>query len=502
MKIFHVIATSVLGAAMAIGAGIALANSNSVVRQAKATEVNTLTIDSDEENTDGTLTATMSIGTGSNAPITGSYGVRLYANNTITVTCDANIVSMTIPWTKNSKKDFASVSANVGTYNHPAAAGDGTWTGKAQTVVFTVGSSGQIQLDQIGYTIEETKTVVSVDSVASSPEEINQDTTLDPSQVMLNVTYDDSTHGTVAATSVDLDTSTVGESIEGTAYYKSVGSAKFTIRVVEFTLAGTYVLSSKKTTPYTVITSNDLFHTNINNSENFTASSITNISVAGSPNTSDIGLGKKATEGGSVTIAAPTGYVVTTVVINGQANAEAGTTATIASYSQEIAYSGYADYTYYPLSNSFTIETATRVWAKTISITIVKASATETLANTFNTAFLGITAKACSQLAMTSTIWGATKTSFTNMEAANAAAATLVKAGEPGSVPAMARYKFCIEKYGFEDYLAKGYTQNSSVQFRLPVENNNGILIIVVVSAISAISLAGIFFIIRRRKHQ
>lgn len=160
-KLIKRLAVLSVGLTMAIGAGVA-AFGHGKGEVAKAAE-DTLTINSSTTNTDGTLTADMSIGTGTSTPITGSYGVRLYANNTITISSSSAITDMTIPWTKNEKKAFASVTANVGSYTHPSAAGDGVWSGEAKEIVLTVGSSGQIQLNSISYTVAgESKDVKSV----------------------------------------------------------------------------------------------------------------------------------------------------------------------------------------------------------------------------------------------------------------------------------------------------------------------------------------------------
>ena len=105
----------------------------------------------------GTFTISAVKSSGSNAPIvTGGY-VRCYANNKITISTsgDANMTGMTIAWTKNGSKTFASVTASTGTYSHPSAAGNGTWSGSAKSVDFTVGSSGQIQITSVTITTEE-----------------------------------------------------------------------------------------------------------------------------------------------------------------------------------------------------------------------------------------------------------------------------------------------------------------------------------------------------------
>ena len=107
--------------------------------------------------TSGTFTITAAKASGQNAPIEASGCVRLYANNTLTIETsgDANITGMTIAWTKNGSKAFATVTTGTGSYTHPSAAGSGTWTGSAKEIVFNVGSSGQIQITSVDITVEE-----------------------------------------------------------------------------------------------------------------------------------------------------------------------------------------------------------------------------------------------------------------------------------------------------------------------------------------------------------
>lgn len=150
MKLFSKIATALVGMAMAVGVGVAVSGNNS--KEVRAAD-GSVTIDNASTNTDGTVTVAISKASGSSAPITGDYGVRLYANNTVTISSSSTITALTIPWTKNSKKGFATVTADVGTYSHPSAAGNGTWSGSANTVVLTVGSSGQIQFNAVNYTV-------------------------------------------------------------------------------------------------------------------------------------------------------------------------------------------------------------------------------------------------------------------------------------------------------------------------------------------------------------
>lgn len=76
------------------------------------------------------------------------------------------------------------------------------------------------------------KTVTSVDSVATHPDTVSLNSTIAASSVTLNVTYSDESQGTVAATSVTCDTSSIGQKT-ATAYYNEIGSATFQVEVVK-----------------------------------------------------------------------------------------------------------------------------------------------------------------------------------------------------------------------------------------------------------------------------
>lgn len=98
------------------------------------------------------ITISFAKGSGSTAPTWYSAGLRLYASNTITIESSNTITGVTFNWEKQGSKAFASVTANVGTYSHPSAAGEGTWTGSATSITFTLGSSGQLQLNTLSVT--------------------------------------------------------------------------------------------------------------------------------------------------------------------------------------------------------------------------------------------------------------------------------------------------------------------------------------------------------------
>ena len=122
-----------------------------------------ITLETNDSKTYDGITITPDIASGSNAPIYGSsYGVRMYANNTLTISAETNITGITFNWTKNGSKEFANVTASTGSYSHPGSVGTGTWSGSANSITFTVGSSGQIQLQTLAVTLGSGPTTYTV----------------------------------------------------------------------------------------------------------------------------------------------------------------------------------------------------------------------------------------------------------------------------------------------------------------------------------------------------
>ena len=187
--------------------------------------------------TSGTFTISAAKSSGSNAPIvpSGTTYVRCYANNVITISTSgsANMTGMTIAWTKNSSKAFASVTASTGDYTHPTAAGNGTWSGKAKSVDFTVGSSGQIQITSVTITTEDGGTpqpTPSLDHIAITGTPSNtsyeQGQSFDPAGLTVTAYYDDDSNAEVTEDvewSFDPATFTVAgenKSVTATATYE------------------------------------------------------------------------------------------------------------------------------------------------------------------------------------------------------------------------------------------------------------------------------------------
>lgn len=112
------------------------------------------TLSSADEVTQNGVTVSFNKGEGSYAPTWYSAGLRLYAKNTITISSTKTIQSITFNWEKQGSKEFASVTANTGNYSHPTTTGSGTWSGTATSVTFTLGSSGQLQLNTLSVIVE------------------------------------------------------------------------------------------------------------------------------------------------------------------------------------------------------------------------------------------------------------------------------------------------------------------------------------------------------------
>ena len=338
--------------------------------------------------------------------------------------------------------------------------------------------------------------IVSVDGIASAPESIYVGQELLVSEVLLNVTYSSGVHSTINPTSIVLDTSEAGEDVQGTAYYGEVGSATFTIDVVEKDFSGEHVLSSNAT-EYIANLTNELFHANVENSEAFTLVDSTNFRLYGSPNTGDFMMYNAA----SVTLSAPAGYVITKVAAYAYAGDSKDATLTIGGIAHAVSSTAtYWTYENWVFGNSVTITSSSRIWANTITITLAKVE-TSSVCNAFLSAFLNMTAEECTALNVTEGTWANIMTVFSHIEADYPDEAELVKeASEYGA--AIERYKFIIEKYGYTDFLSKGYVQLSPrfAEDLTLASSNTTMIIIVAIAAVSVVSLAALL-IIKKRKH-
>ncbi len=154
------------------------------------------TLSSNQAVTQDGVTVTFAKGSGSNAPTWYDAGLRLYAKNTITITSTDNITGVVFNWEKQGSKDFAGATANVGDYSHPTTAGTGTWSAEAgegvNTVVITLGNSGQLQLNTFSV-VTVTPATLSAIAVSGTPNktEYFAGETFNPAGLVVTGTYSD-----------------------------------------------------------------------------------------------------------------------------------------------------------------------------------------------------------------------------------------------------------------------------------------------------------------------
>lgn len=101
------------------------------------------------------VTVAFDKGAGQSAPAWYDKGLRLYAKNTVTISSESTITAISFNWEKQGSKDFSTATASTGSYTHPSEAGVGSWTGEANSVVFTLGATGQLQLNTFSVTLGE-----------------------------------------------------------------------------------------------------------------------------------------------------------------------------------------------------------------------------------------------------------------------------------------------------------------------------------------------------------
>lgn len=143
-KLFSKVTALSVGLAMAIGVGVAVGSKQ--VKVVKADETANFTLSSADSVTVDGVTASFAKGDGSSTPAWYDNGLRLYVSNTITISSESTITGVTFNWEKQGSKTFNTVTANVGNYTHPSSAGEGIWSGEANEIVFTCGTTSKAQL--------------------------------------------------------------------------------------------------------------------------------------------------------------------------------------------------------------------------------------------------------------------------------------------------------------------------------------------------------------------
>lgn len=99
-------------------------------------------------------TVTIAKGNGNNAPAYYDNGLRLYANNTITIS-GPDLTGISLTFSMQGQKAYADLKASVGTLVSGGVSTAQTdlktdeWTGNANSVTFTLGASGQRLINRI-----------------------------------------------------------------------------------------------------------------------------------------------------------------------------------------------------------------------------------------------------------------------------------------------------------------------------------------------------------------
>ena len=350
-----------------------------------------------------------------------------------------------------------------------------------------------------------TPVINAVNSVASAPSTVNVGETLNPADVKLNVSTNIGTNLVVSATSIDLDTSTAGTGIVGKAYYNSVGYAEFTINVIAVDYGGTFVLSSLVSSGenYKVISTGVLFKENIDGADTFmvdVSNSNGNLRVGAGPNVSEIMFGNKNGGASSFALSVPSGYAISKSVINAiVTDTGSAPVLTVAGLETEVDAETYTDFVSYPMTSYVLFETTSRIFVKSITLTVIEATDTN-LVDAYKSAFIEATAADCTAKNVKTTTWEVVKNAFTNLNTEFESAATIIKDLDE-TEDMIQRYKVIIEKYGYNEFLEKGYTKSVLAPLFNLNNQNVGYVIVISIVAASAITF-GLFFMLRKRKEK
>ena len=172
----------------------------------------------------------------------------------------------------------------------------------------------------------------------------------------------------------------------------------------------------------------------------------------------------------------------------------------------ENTFRGYARFN--TTSNGFSCyQSATQ---HAIELYKLKAPASDYYAEDFAQDFLDATDSICAasdhgnKTALTS-VWNTFKTTKLGLlDSDNILVLKETVADESGDViaRAMARYDHICKAYSFENFLNRSSANHLNHISILNINGGNGTLLIAIMSTVVVISLAGVFFIIRKRKHQ
>lgn len=129
------------------------------------------------------ITVSIAKGAGNNDPAVYNDALRLYANNTITISGN-DLKNIELSFTKQGTKEYATLSASAGTLLSGAVSTSNTnivtdtWSGSTNSVTFTLGSTGQRIIT--GITVNGDGSGGSDTPSTPDPDEPDTPSTLDP----------------------------------------------------------------------------------------------------------------------------------------------------------------------------------------------------------------------------------------------------------------------------------------------------------------------------------
>ncbi|MCB9498160.1 MAG: endonuclease [Erysipelotrichaceae bacterium] len=324
-------------------------------------------------------------------------------------------------------------------------------------------------------------------------------------------TYTDNSTATVTPT---VDSSLADMNTAGTytisLSFTSGGVTKTTSYSITVTdaanISGTYTLTSNATT-YTAATDAASAEACIDGLDSaLTVTAQDNMRFYGAPVTTDMMFGGSKT-GASLTIdTTDSNYVVSKIVVKCESYLSTNiSTVVCAGMSKEVSnyYDGsssnYADYTFYPLSNSFTISTLDsnkRIFVNSIEATIVPLSSA---ADAYGELFNDTTATECAALSgISDTNWTLLTTVYSNADSTIQTSIVNTTADASGSAiqQAMYRYDMIVAKYSATNFLGRSTSSQST-----SVLANNSAMYIIVFLLVGVGSFAGISYLLKKKKY-
>lgn len=515
MKLFHKIATSLLGATMALGVGFALANSNKEIRQARADTVN-FELSSASSVSKSGVNVSFSIGDGSTSPTWYDAGLRLYASNTVTVSSDSTIVQIAFNWEKQGSKAFASVTASVGTYDHPTNTGVGTWTGSAQSIIFTLGGSGQLQLNTFSVTTGALQPSISLDK-----EELTLKTNSEPAVVTVTPNAAFTATPTVTTTNVPEFIQTSVDGLAVTVTPKAAGTGSFKIVATNNTEVAEKTVTVSISEPFVAPTEGAYYINVTHNSTKYylksggssasptavTDRSKATLFILSSAGEADTFYIKDVNDNYLYTFNDSKGVRVgstedTWLFTEGTADTGAYDMKSSNSNRYLTFYASNSDFRCY--SNAGDANRHENTDLEAVPILTAEQFAQDLLDQTdaICNGYVEGDNNHDALLAIWNNLSGVEK--YQIMEDSQKAALHDAQANEEGTTiqQAMARYDHICKAYKLSNFIDRDSAKSGSNSMNSVTMDNNNVVIILVVSSVVTISLVGLFFVARRRKHQ